>query len=209
MNIEEILFYVQERLSDDDIKQLKFIRAFNRATYYWMEQRMKVMEGNQNVQEELQHLLVNYCGTPSTDKTGCYIPLPKDYYRYSRVEGLKCGECEINIHAFPKEESSLGRFSQNSFYEPSLKWEETWFLPRNNKLYFGVKDFKCKEISLYYYRCPVEVDMECLGDGHSDVDPEFSKGSLEEIITLTELLLSGDTLNPRYQLIANEVQNYT
>lgn len=217
MDIETAYIYIQDRLnklatdSNQSISKRQFVYAFNKMQLHWFTNRVKVSEMDQDRQEELQQFIPpTLCLTPikSKKENALVINIPEDYFYYKRVYGTEC-DCDVKVYAYPKTEGHVNRYESNEFYKPSLKWEETFFTPRNNKIYFYVDDFYCGKINLVYYRCPKEVDMEGIKYHNRtgvNADPEVSKTSLQEILDLTVQLLASDINDPRYSTISNHIQ---
>lgn len=192
------------------VTEFQFVCAFNKAQYRWFEQRIKVKERDQSIQEDLQIFQKTECLKPTTTKTGhLQINLPEDYYYYQRVYG-KCEKgCEQEIYAYPREEGNVNRLLNDECTKPSFGWQETFFTIGDCKLIFYIDNFTCSEIVLVYYKCPQEVDMSGIeypdGKKGINVNSELTKGQLEEVLDLTVQILSADTNNPRYTTITNDI----
>lgn len=219
MNINTVYQIVKDRLNkgstnfNQNVFERQFVFAFNKMQLHWLNTRIKLDEANQSIQESLQPFIEESKTTPSSVHSEYIsIPLPDNYFRYKRVKGLICGECNISVYAYPREETNAGRLLSDSTQNPSLEWEETFFTLGKNKLKFYTDGkFKCKELYLVYYRCPVSVDMAAIkytDNQGTDIDPEFNKIELEEVIDLTVRLLAGDINDQStYGITSNRITN--
>lgn len=218
MNIETIYLKVQDRLNslstgeEQKISKRQFVYAFNKMQLHWLEDQIRFESIDKINQDRIQPFLKEYSSIPvTTGKKYITINLPEDYFHYSRVEGTNCGSCNTCVHAYPRNESSAGRLLQDSFQSPSLEWEETFFTLGDNKVRFYTdKKFNCDKITLYYYRCLKEVDMEGIihtdGRKGTNINSELTKTSLEQVITYVVELLSGDIMDQgRYQITNNRI----
>lgn len=215
MTVQEAYMVLKDRLNNlstnanQNLSERAFVFAFNKMQLHWVEERIKIAEANQVRQEEIQHLIKEFTNAGLRLDEALVFNLPDDYFRYNRVFG-NCGngECDQIVDAYPREEVNGGRLLRDEFQKPSFEWQETFFTLKNNKLYFHINDFDCEDITLIYYRCPKSISMEEVDlDGYRvNIDPELDKTSLEEVIDLTAQLLAGDTLNPRYQTLSNQIQ---
>lgn len=212
MTIQQTYQSVKDRVNDlntninQDISERAFVRAFNKMQLHWLEERIKVAEANQTRQEEVQDFIKTFSNAPLVETHSLSIHLPADYFRYSRVYGSCSKYCVQEVHAYPREEGNAGRLLQDEFQKPSFEWGETFFTLKGNKLHFYA-DFNCETITLIYYKLPLEVDMVEVGG--QNIDPELKNTNLEEVIDLTALLVSGDTNNPRYQSLMNQIQQFS
>lgn len=220
MTIKEAYAYILDRLnkhstdSGQNISERAFVGAFNQVQYLWFSQRLNVDEQTAEVTEELAQFLVEECKVPKKGKNGqfLYLEKPKDYFRYKRMYGLECGECNLTVYAEDVAEGSVNTLLSDEFQKPSAAWQETFFTVVGNTLRFYVDDFTCKEIGLLYYRCPKEVSMSYKSlDGKKvigeDLDPELTKSDLYEVLNLTALFLAGDINDQsRFQTLANFTQ---
>lgn len=218
MTVQEAYIILQDRLNKlstdggQKISKRQFVQTFNKAQLHWFTERVKVVDSDQVRQEELQRFVKDYCKQPRFDsKSEAYvISLPDDYFYYKDVVGV-CGDCDQKVYGFPVEGNRISRFRQNSFYSPSLEWEETYYLIRSDSVYFYVDSFKCSEIQLLYYRCPAEIDMdgiEYLDRTGVNVDPDLDKVSVQEVLDLTAMIIAGDVSDPKYQVLFNQVKTF-
>ena len=218
MKVRIVYKNVKDRLNkgstdyNQNISERQFVFAFNKMQMYWLNRKIKVDEANQDIQESIQEFIEEIEFTPTNKSEYSTIDLPDDYFRYKRVKGIKCGDCDTVVYAYPREEKNVNRLLSDSTQNPSLEWEETFFTLGNNKIKFYTDSkFSCSKLLLVYYRCPTPIDMKEIkyeDRQGTDIDPEMDKIELEEIIDLTVQLLSGDISDQNtYGITSNRINN--
>lgn len=196
------------------ISKRNFVFMFNKAQYFWFDQRVKAEEVDKIRQNELQQFVVDICKAPRKSKGDYYtIDLPKDYFYYKRVTAKATKKtCELTIYGKAVEESSVNSLFNDCFNEPSFEWQDSFYTVGDNKLKFYVKDFKIKEVNLVYYRCPKEIDMSDIKEEdviHTDQECELSKSNLYEVLDITALLLAGNIGDQgSFQAISTYLQQF-
>jgi len=201
--------------SGSKVSKRQFVNAFNKMQLHWMEKRVEMDEINKTIQTELQQFTEEHCKSPSIGKNKqyCTIDVPEDFFHYRRVFGINCGDCDHTVYAYAREEGAVNMLLLDDAQRPSMEWQETFFTIANDKIRFYTDgEFKCKQVTLVYYRCPREIDMlgiisDC--KGKADIDPELDKASLQEVLDLTTLLLAEDIMDQaRYSTIAARIQMF-
>lgn len=215
MTVREAYQYVQNRLNarstnmGDNIEAYQFVEAFNAAQMYWCEDRIKLDETNITRKDEIQNLLKVETIIPE-EYTGYVIAkLPEDYYHYKRSVSQPCG-----IMNYLVKEADINRYLHDSFWEPSLEWQETICTLVGNTLKVYTKNFSIEEIELTYYRAPRKININ---DGFTDVNndptaninPEFGNSSIYEILDITCMILAGDASDQfGYKFSAEKIQKF-
>lgn len=213
MRVEEAYRYITDRLNamasnkGDNIPKHTFVRAFNACQEMWVEERFKLADTNNTRIDELQRLVTTLPATLQKENNYWYTLLPDDYYHTYRVDVY--APCLLT--AYPKKESDINVFLNDSLWKPSLEWGETLYTISENKLkIYG--DFAIDSVNFLYFRRPLKINM---ADGYTDIDgnpnvnidPEFVASSLIDILEKTVSLLAVDATDQfRYQAVEPKVQ---
>lgn len=183
------------------------MRSMNEAIGYWYDDRLRLVEGNETLQRELQSLIRTEKLKISefADMYNAYL-LPEDFYSISKVN-LKASNdcCEANLVSFLKENKNIELLYANGLSTPDFEFEQTFHTLKTGQIFIYKKDFKILEVNLDYYKTIPEVDMATNyshfdGTASKDVDLIFDGSSAYEIIEITAKLLAGNLQDPRYQV---------
>lgn len=197
--------------SGDNIPKHSFVTAFNKMQLQWTEDRFKMNDLNTSRIEEIQQLLLDTKLKPKPKDNYYYITLPNNYFHYKRSYSIS-GDC--TIINYKVKEGDVNILLSDDNWKPSLEWGETICSLVGGQLRVYA-DFPINEVALIYYRFPLNVNM---ADGYTDVDgnattnidPEFTGSSLEEILTMTANYLTGATMDQfRYQVTGQSKQAHT
>jgi hypothetical protein len=213
MTVLESYQWVQNRLNrlstnyGDNIPKYQFVEAFNTAQLMWLKDMFKLDETNTLRIDAIQQLLKTETLSNPVQFTQYYeLTLPEDYLRYKR--SISKAPCEIYNHL--KKEGDINVLLNDEFWKPSLAWQETICTIVGNKLRVYVDDFSISEVSLVYFRKPIQVGLDTgfpdiNGTPTQNVDPEFQDHSLIDILNLTCKIISGDTSDQFNFQVASQI----
>ncbi len=212
ITIQECYLYVKDRLNNQssnanqEVTAHTFIRTMRAATYFWLDERLKVEEVDSTRQREISNLLVTkLINGQKRDGYNEFVK-PTDFYHRSgfRVQAKK-GKCENVIEGVLVETANLPSYLGGDDTRPNFEWEQTLVTFGSNKIFVWFRDFDINKLILTYYRKPVEVDIAGYdhvgGTPSTNVNPEFDDSSVYEILNLTAMILAGDTSSPKIQAL--------
>ena len=155
-----------------NIEKENFVWLYNREARKWLAEY--IIKNSGNVQSiNIEGLLsVNkpLVLIDSTSKYNSYI-LPDQFYDFVDSYSVAVKEdCENEISNFLQKPKELRTNIDNSFSNPSFKYEESICNIADNKLLVYKSDYTIKDTYLSYYKKVQEIDIE----GYQKIDGSMS-----------------------------------
>lgn len=228
MDVDSILLKIKLRLNKldsqdyDNLEVWQLLELYNRAQLLFTRQNLHglniIREGDEASKrriDDFNRLLKNE-SLLYTIKDGKLIthPLPDDYMVFKRLTIKACNECcdkDINVYLVKSANENI--IKNNSLYNCSFEWGETYTISEGNKFIIDVSCLnEVEDVILTYYRYPVNVEKT----GHfniytkaisvNDVGSEFTLDTTELIIELACQMAGSDIQDGDIYQMRN--QNY-
>lgn len=163
----------------------QFVDCFNEAQYSLMSEAIQSDEATDDLQELLLPFLVSK-PLQGLNKDKYYsFKLPDDYEHFKDIWVTgKSDTCHKNLTVQLRRAGEASRLYEDSMYEPSIEWEETFATLAKDEIRVYVKGFSVTA-KLDYYKAPRQVSLAGYtlnGVATTDIDPEFEGRQLERVI---------------------------
>ena len=146
---------------------------------------------------------------PKEHDTYSAYKIPTDYFDFIDLRVLaqkgNCKSQEMTSHEVKG--ANVNQLYHDKNREPSFKYRETFYTISDSNVQVYKKDFKVEKTEMYYYRYPVQVNLEDEDDPESKFltgQLEFNDKLLNRIILSTVALNNLSTDDPKYQAFKQE-----
>lgn len=208
----------------DNIECWMIQEAFNKAQLEWVRRQMYGLntrkegtEQSTGLVDDLQRLMDSKILSGVKARAYYEIELPNDYLYFVRVDAFGKKECcpdDRRMTVYQAEEANMGVLLGSDTKGPSFEWGETLCTLVGDKVRVYTNDeFDLKNITLVYYRKPVEVRfLDCAnpnsgGTYDVPVQCEFKDDIAEILVDEAAAILAGDMESiTQYQRQSQEVQ---
>lgn len=211
-----ILIKVKQRLNKlasndyDNIQDWQVIEAFNKGQVDWCRRNLHglniVKEGDEQSTrriDDLQVLLVNTILNMNNKQTYYEsVTFPTDYLQWKRVSAGATSECCPDpkpIVIYLAEVANVDELLRDFNKRPDFEFGETFATLSNNNLKIYTNGlFKPVNVTLYYYRQPVRMQIAGVEDPYTGlvptvtVNPEFKDDLVEVFVDEAVKILAGD-----------------
>lgn len=219
MSSEELYIYVQDLINKNSTNSKSYLSKREFVSLYKINSIKYVNYLLNNRNDDLIRTIANLReyedidfveGTEQFDK----FSFPEDYLNFINVSStLKNDECsgiqtEVMTEIKPEE---ADKYYNDAYNEPSIKYAETLYAIYGEGLIVYKKGFDIKNVTLYYYRKPAEIDLEGYekldGEQSENIDPDMSDSALIEVANMIAKQFAGATENlNQFQVIAQTQQ---
>lgn len=176
------------------IPKSQFVIIFNEAKRNWIDQKAKILESNDYIEDlafllELDAPLTKVSSTPLTE----VFKIPSNFFsKTSSYSVASKGDCKdkilVNWFVKPKDINVL---LQNSNQSPSFEYQETLAILNKDNITVYKDNFNIDQCYLSYYREPLDIDI----DGYTKIDGTASQNiatdldniSTEEVLELAAI----------------------
>lgn len=194
----------------DNLECWHIIEAFNKSMIEWT--RRQIMGRNlsqegaeQTVRkvDDLQNLLQPV--RLASINAGEYYesePLPADYLEYHKIDIYATKDCcndPKKMIVYLVEEANSSILLRDELRKPNFEWGETFCTIVNNRIrVYTNNDFAISEITLLYFRKPVNIQIVGCGDPYTglvstnNVECEFRDDITEILIDGAAAIIAGD-----------------
>lgn len=217
MNNTTLQLKIDQRLNKlasndyDNIECWQIVEAFNKAQIEWARRQIRganqFMDGSEKSMirvDDLQRLLVPQ--DMPTVNGDLYVEtlniLPADYFKFKRIScyaSSKCCSEKRLMIVYLAEEDNRDILLRDEHKKPSFEWGETFATMINNKVrVYTNSEFEVDQISLTYYRKPVNIQIAGCEDPYTgivsttDIECEFNDDVVEILIDEAASILAGD-----------------
>lgn len=194
MTVKELYIYVKDLVdknstgSNVDVTKWWFVDAYkiNSIKYvnYLLNNRNDDLLrtiANLRVPEELEKVFVG----EQYDE----FSFPENYLNFINITAtLTSDKCKKGVKTQVMKEvkpENIDLLFSDPYNEPSIKYAETLYNTSSSGVFIYKKGFKIKSAELYYYKKPVEIDIEGWqrddGSDSINIDPDLSDSALIEV----------------------------
>lgn len=217
MDNNTIFLKVKQRLNKlasndyDNIECWQVVEAFNKGQVEWCRRNLHgtnlKQEGDEQSKrriDDLQRLLKPVPLTMVDRQLFFESPagLPTDYMEWKRVSANATNECcqdPRRMVIYLAEEANVDELLRDKNKQPNFEWAETFCTLIDNKLrIYTDNKFAIDDVTLYYYRQPVRIQMINCVDPYTqqvstaDVLCEFKDDMVELFIDEAVKIIAGD-----------------
>jgi hypothetical protein len=173
--------------NEQDVPMYIWVQNFNEAQLHWFETNYAVDERNKIQIHKLQKVLQHKTLTSKVNRDHYdEFKLPEDYLRYSSSL-MPIDDCS-KVEGILFEEHNIQEIINNAMWNASIKFEECPVTIAHDKLIvYHNHEFNPENILLYYYRKPVEIDLED-GFNHTDGSPTINRDPEWDDINCYEII---------------------
>lgn len=217
MDNNTIFLKVKQRLNKlssndyDNIECWQVVEAFNKGQVEWCRRNLHgtniKQEGDEQSKRRIDDLQRLLKPTPlnMVDRQLFYesqAGLPTDYMEWKRVSLNATNECckdPRRMVVYLAEEANVDELLRDKNKQPNFEWGETFctLIDNNLRIYTDEK-FDIQDVTLYYYRQPVRIQMLNCVDPYTqqlstvDVQCEFKDDMVEVFIDEAVKIIAGD-----------------
>ena len=194
MTVNELYIYVKDLVdknstgSSVDVTKWWFVDAYKINSIKYVNYLLN------NRNDDLLRTIANLRVTEQLEKSGVFeqydeFIFPDNYLNFINISAVLTNDkCKKGVRTQVMKEvkpENIDLLYSDPYNEPSIKYAETLYNTSGSGVFIYKKDFKIKSVDLYFYKKPIEIDIEGYqkddGSESSNINPDLSDSALIEV----------------------------
>jgi len=210
MTVNELYIYVKDLVdrnstgSNVDVTKWWFVDAYKVNSIKYVNYLLN------NRNDDLLRTIANLKTPAELEKVGTTekydeFSFPSDYLNFINISAILTNDkCKKGVKTQVMKEikpENIDLLYSDPYNEPSIKYAETLYNTSGCGVFVYKKGFRIKNVDLYYYRKPLEIDIEGYtkddGTDSTNINPDLSDSALIEIgiMIAKQFSLGGEDYN--------------